>query len=98
MQFGKGHCKSADRCRLSTSVGRAGRTMGSTRSSAALPQPDARAATLIRADEFHARLFKRVSQCPKDGSAWFRGAALKLPKRDLADLRRSSEVSLGPIE
>jgi hypothetical protein len=59
--------------------------MGRTRSSAALSQPDARSPTPVGLDEFYAGSFKRVPQCPQDGSARFGGAALKLSQRYLAD-------------
>jgi hypothetical protein len=68
------------------------------RSSSALSQPNTRPPALIRIDEFHTCLLKRALQCLQDGSARFRGAALELPQGDLADLGRSSEVALRPIE
>jgi hypothetical protein len=71
--------------------------MGSRCSSAALPQPDTGSPAPVRLDEFDARLFKRVPQCPQDGAPRLRRAALKLPQRDLANERFPSEVSLSPI-
>jgi hypothetical protein len=71
--------------------------MGSTRSLATVPQPDARSATPVGLDEFDARSFKRLPQCLQDGSARLRRAALKLSQSDLANERSPSEVSLSPI-
>jgi hypothetical protein len=97
MPFDTRPSRNAGRCRRTSSVGRIGRTTGSTRSSAALSQPDTGSPTLVRLYKFDAGLFKRALQCLQDGSARFRGAALKLPERDLANEGSPSEGSLSPI-